>query len=126
METLPAKIDSQLQKKVQVCDNINTHLELQPNEVIIHALHDSLPSCSLASGTHTLENIESGSVCKIYCAQETCSAAIDYINQHKRVFEKCDSVLYLHEGSISIESSLLQDGETCHKKIKEYNAPSNF
>lgn len=120
VKSLPSTLDPVLEDKVQVCDDI--HAYIQGDGIMIHALHDKLPSCTLKSGTDTADDIFPGSICKVYCAQETCGGALEYMNNHVEDFSKCDTILYLHEGAIKIDNSFLSDGDACKHMIHEYNA----
>lgn len=120
VKSLPADIDPLLEDKVYVCDDIHSYIHR--DGIMIHALDDKLPSCTLNTGTRTAKDILPGSVCKVYCAQQTCGGAIEYMNSHVNDFLQCDTILYLHEGAIGIDDAFLSDGKMCKRKIREFNS----
>ena len=119
---LPGQIPDKLMEKVFVC--CNDALE-EHDGPVIHALHSKMPECSLKQEMTMPWQIERGDVCRVYCAQSSCSAALDMLGERVDDFERCDKILYMHEGSREMEPSVLRDGEACHNKIDEYNA-ANF
>lgn len=117
---LPGVISDNIAHKVHVCDNTDDILETHTG-IFINALGDKMPECDLKKGVHTSEDIKNGDMCHIYCAQSSCSAAIQYMNDHVDDFQKCDTIHYLHQGAIKMEKNKLKDGDTCHANIEAYN-----
>ena len=116
---LPGSIDAKLVPKVRVCDNTN-EIVMKHDGIFLNALED-MRECNLKRGVNSLDDIKEGSTCHVYCAQSTCSAAIQYMNSHADVFAKCDAINYMHRGSIDIQEDSLVDGQACHASIKAYN-----
>ena len=102
--------------------NINTYMVVNaPKEKVIHALSESMPMCDLASGVDAVDTIQRGDVCNVYCAQQTCDAAVNFIKDHIDDFEKCQRIHYWKQGSIEIDEALLKDGSACKTAIRAWN-----
>lgn len=116
---LPGTIPDKLLQKTFVCCNDALDRFDGP---VVHALHRQLPECSLKEGTTMPWQIERGDVCRIYCAQPTCSAALDMLKERVNDFERCSKILYMHDGALNLEPALLKNGPACHQKIDGYNS----
>jgi hypothetical protein len=121
---LPQKIDKTLFDKVHVCDNTND-ITQNHNGIFINALSDTMPQCDLKRGVNTLSDIKNGDMCHVYCAQSSCSAAIDHMNSNKDVYSKCKVIHYIHKGAIDMDKANLNDGARCHADILAYNSKNH-
>ena len=120
--TLPAALDANIEHKVRVCEGINKAIEIPRDGVIINALHDKMPECDVNGKTVQLEDITHSKNCMVYCARQSCDAAVQFINHHnKELDEKCEHITYLHEGALHTKADLLRDGQACHAKIRMYD-----
>lgn len=120
--SLPRPLHPEVAPLVDVCSNIDSVIR-DPSYALINAL-DHLPECDARDSArmHKLGTMNRASKCAVYCAQPTCSAAVDFINaNHAQLFEKCDSVTYMHDGALHADANLLRDGVECHRRIAAYN-----
>ena len=100
--------------------DINEFLQSNPGDIYINALSESMPFCNILGKSATVNDIKTGDVCNVYCAQPSCDAAKKYLKSHD--FSKCSRVNYLKQGALHINKSLLQNGDECHNAIHEWNA----
>ena len=117
---LPAQLDEELSAKIHLCDNTNEIIQTHDG-IFINALHENMPECNLKRGNNKLSDIREGDMCHVYCAQSSCAAAIQYMNENKEQFLKCDVIHYIHQGAINMHEKHLSKGDECHLKIKAYN-----
>lgn len=126
---LPAPLQRSLVDRVQVCDGINRAVDDASDDfVLINALADKMPECDARSARMSaLEDVRHAERCAIYCAQPTCSAAIDFMNAHAtELSKKCASIVYLHEGALHVRADRLVDGPTCHARIDAFNSSASW
>eukprot|EP00966_Prymnesium_polylepis_P279788 6463966-Prymnesium_polylepis.1 len=56
-----------------------------------------MPECDVNGKTVQLEDITHSKNCMVYCARQSCDAAVQFINHHKKELnDKCEQITYLH------------------------------
>ena len=117
-------IDPLLAQKTSVCDDASNLLH-DADGVYINALDASLPACTLreAKDRRVLPHVQSldapAERCYIYCAKDTCNAAVRYMNANRRhVDDMCKHVVYLHKGAKELPANELVDGDKCHADVR--------
>lgn len=92
-------------------------------DVFLHALADTMPECDRRLDRMSrLEDLDHARRCYVYCAQKSCDAAGKFMAQNAAdLRQKCDTIVYLHNGSLAMQQSDLQDGARCHSQILKYN-----
>ena len=101
---LPATIDDDIITKIHVCDNTDEIVKKHTG-IFINAIREKMPEYNLKVGINGLDDVKEGDLCNIYCAQSSCSDAIEYMNDNKDDLMKCDKIYYLHQGAIKMEKN---------------------
>jgi hypothetical protein len=119
--SLAADVAPRHAEKFYVCEDVHA---IEDGSVVINALEEyGYNSCNLKRGVSSSYEIQDGDTCWVYCSQDSCSAAINVVNDDSH-FSRCERIMYLHNGAITMPAELLQDAQTCWGKIQQYNEQS--
>lgn len=92
------------------------------NDAYINVLSATLPQCD-RKAERMLRDDERAETCHVYCAQRSCSAAKAYMHDHADALAaRCERVVYLRNGALSMNPDDLVDGAACHAQILAHNA----
>lgn len=95
---------------------------ISKNDVYVNALADEMPACDRLHDTVNLNALDHADTCFVYCAQRSCQAANEFMEKNaKELRHKCDDIVYLHNGALSMPANELKDGMKCHADIIEFN-----
>lgn len=94
-----------------------------PDDVFLNALADNMPACDRRNDRMArLDGIDHAATCYVYCAQRSCQAANDFMeNNAPALRDKCEAIVYLHNGALSMAADDLADGQRCHADIVDFN-----
>ena len=122
-EELGYDFDPRVADKVNVCERPPERLG--EADVFINAL-PSMSECDRHHAMASLETPERADNCYVYCAQRSCHAAVNYMNEHaEELADKCAAVTYLRNGALGMPAIDLVGGDACHAKVISHNKESD-